>query len=158
MSDAAEIAQHWNLTLTHLDGDRDALAFLQALNDVVNTWDDLIDRDTEIGPAEIHRAFTALLVDIPRNPFYRRWQNELQPCIETAIADWHAANRLERGGDEQKARAHVLRFNLLSVWVLCARIKRGMEGAIEAATALRNAIPTETLADYLREHAHGHQE
>lgn len=132
--------------------DASALAFLRHLNLLVNVWDDLIDQDKAITPEQINAAFLAAMVEIPRNTFYQQWRHELQPVIDSSIADWLASVKFERSGNpELVARAHVLRFNGLQVWVMCARILGGIEHAIRAAEILREAIPAETLSEYTRE-------
>jgi hypothetical protein len=88
-------------------------------------------------------------VHIPRNAFYQRHRLELQPVIEVAISDWHAANHLQRSGDEELiTRAHTLRFSGLAVWILCCRLCHGQEAANRAAVAFRTAIPAETWAQF----------
>lgn len=144
-------AEHWTLVERFVP-DPDALAFLRTLNTAVNVWDDLIDRDAPCGEDRIHAGFLAAMVEIPRNPFYQRHQQELQPCIEAAICDWIASIDMQRDPNpEMRGRAHVLRFSGLAVWLMCARICGGMQAGIDAALALRRAIPNETLPDFLRE-------
>lgn len=147
-------AKHWDL-VSRLIPDADALAFLRLLNEVVNVWDDLVDGDNpEHSSRNVNMAFEAALIHIPRNPFYRKYQHELQPVIEVAIADWHASTVMQASGDaEQVARAHTLRFSGLSVWVLCARIIGGPAAAALTALELRRAIPAETLQDFSQEMA-----
>ena len=135
---------HWNIIGHCLKGNAAAIALVRTLNLAINAWDDLIDGDKTPTINEIHAAFIALLVDLPRNPFYREHMDELLPCIEVAIAEWLAANELEGGNKEDRARAHVLRFSGLSVYVMCARIVGGIQWAAEAATLMRKAIPAET--------------
>ena len=144
--------QHWQLVADHIK-DSSALEFLHFLNDVINVWDDAVDGDNEQhGPADISRAFELLLVHIPRNAFYQRHRQELQPVIEVAIADWHAANHLQRTGDaEMVLRAHTLRFSGLAVWILCCRLTAGQDAAARAAIAFRTAIPAETAEQFAHE-------
>lgn len=143
--------QHWELIST-LIPDPQAVEFLRFMNLAVNVWDDLIDGDNpKLRPSDVHRAFEAMLVHIPRNAFYQRWRAELQPVIEVAIAEWRASVDMQAGDREQVVRAHTLRFSGLSVWVLCARLTGGQDAATRAALALRKAIPSETLEDFISE-------
>lgn len=148
--DSAEATQQWE-TVSQLVGDPAAVELLRLLNHVANVWDDLTDGDL-VDARALNFAFESLLIHIPRNRFYRAHQAELQPLVEVAIADWHAANAMQASSDDEEVlRAHVLRFNLLSVWVMCARLVGGLDAAKRAAEVLRRTIPSERFADFLAE-------
>lgn len=143
----------WTIVEHYLKGDADAIAMCRIINRVVNIWDDLID----IGQrpiAEINEAFIGLFCELPRNRFYQTFRTDLQPVIEASIWSWLAANEFETGTREDVARAHVLRFAGLDVFVMAARILGGYYWAAEAARELRHAIPNETLEQF-RGELHG---
>ncbi len=148
--------ERWKIVAECVQGDQHALNFIGHLNHIINIWDDLVDRDKPVTDDRINSAFTAALIHIPRNPFYRAHQAELQPVLEMSIAAWQAANDLERefdtfGQHESLARAHMLRFDGVNVFVMCARLIGGQEWAVECAKRLYSVFPTDTLADYTRE-------
>ncbi|MCU0951485.1 MAG: hypothetical protein MUC68_10580 [Burkholderiaceae bacterium] len=109
-----------------LRGHEHAIAMVDLLHFIAQVWDDLIDRDRAVPDAEVHRAFYAALIDLPRNPFYRSYAPELLPVMTTAILNWHAANALRR--DDRPAlreAANVLRCRMYDVVMLSAAIIGG---------------------------------
>lgn len=113
-----------------LKGNADAVDLNIALHEVVHLWDDLIDLDRPVTPADINKAFHHALITIPRNAFYRANFADLSPILESAIFDWLAANEIEKTKDVERLRqAYVLRYTLLSFTVICARIIGGPEWA-----------------------------
>lgn len=133
-----------------LRGDKDAIALVLAVHDVVEVWDDLIDKDVEVCPEMINAAFYAALVTIPRNRFYQAHFELLNPIIESAILDWHTANALEnrKNGDDLHT-AYVLKCTGQSLTVLCARIIGGVSWARAVNLNIRSL--GETWADYSAE-------
>ena len=131
-----------------LKGHAAAIALVETIHDVVELWDDLIDRDCEIEPERINRAFYALFVTIPRNGFYQQHFALLNPLIESAILDWHTANALERD-ETGPETAYGLRCTGQAVTTMCARIIGGVEWALQVNKELRTA--GESYADYAAE-------
>lgn len=144
---------HWDTVSRCLKGDEAALNFLQHYNFVANVWDDLIDGDIQGTDPRVSRAFETALVHIPRNQFYQAYRNELQPVMEVAISNWHAANHFQASpaGEDHLVKAHMLRFSGVDVFLLCARLIGGMEWANQCAIELRKVYPSETLADFTNE-------
>lgn len=129
-----------------MKGNQDAARFVLALHQIVDTWDDLIDKDKSVSDSDIHAAFTGALIEIPRNPFYQANFMRLNPVIEAAIADWHTANALEDKKDEANLReAYVLRCSGYSVAVMCAAVVGGDEWAKKVNLELRSQ-PSEWTA------------
>lgn len=119
-------------------GDMEALAFIEALHQIVDLWDDLIDRDKCVSDEEISLAFTNALISLPRNSFYVRHFSLLNPLIDAGITDWHTANALEATKDEINLReAYVLRCSLLTVTIMVAKIIGGPEWARQISFELR---------------------
>lgn len=130
-----------------LMGNASAIAFITAVHQVVEVWDDLIDKDP-VTPSEINAAFYTLFVTIPRNGFYQEHFALLSPIIETAIMDWHTANELE-ARKEQLETAFGLRCAGQALTVMCARIIGGVEWARKVNMELRTS--GETFAAYAAE-------
>lgn len=146
---------NWPLVARCLQGNQDALLFLQHLNHVANVWDDLVDGDMKGDDPRVAGAFESALVHIPRNPFFRAHFHDLQPIVETSISAWLAANQFEvDGSDEALARAHMLRFSAVHAFVMCARLIGGQEWADQCAVDLWMAYPQEQLPKYMEEIRH----
>jgi len=124
-------AEHLNVWL---QGNQYAIRLCLQMVEVSNLWDDLIDRDKDIDDKDINRIFENLLIDIPRNPFYQQYQNELSLMLNNIILKWHTANVFEK---EQKERdlekAYMLRAEYYQLFVLCANLIGGMEWAKEVS-------------------------
>jgi hypothetical protein len=130
-----------------LKGDEDAVSLNAAVHQVVEVWDDLIDRDGPVVAEAINNAFYLLFVTIPRNAFYQQHFSVLNPLIESAILDWHAANEFERRR-HQLETAFGLRCAGQALTVMCARIIGGVEWARSVNVQLRSS--GETYAEYIK--------
>ena len=136
-----------------LKGDQAAIAFILELWRIVELWDDLIDRDKPAGEAAVNQAFFAALITLPRNVFYRRHFDRLNPLLEGAILDWFTANALEtrRDGDDLRI-AYVLRGNVQMLLVAAANIVAGPVWAGAVNLELRSV--GDRWDDYATQHAH----
>lgn len=90
-------------------GDVAAVSFILAFFDMCEVFDDLIDKDKPVTDEDIVRTLFHALVDIPMNPFFASYRNQLVPVIITGINAWLDANRLEKGSENDKVFAYVLR-------------------------------------------------
>lgn len=90
-------------------GDAQAVRFIIDFGDACELFDDLIDRDTEISDEHVTRVLFNVLTEMPLNPFFDKWKRQLIPLIVTGINAWLDANALERGSDNDKVFAYVLR-------------------------------------------------
>lgn len=144
------------MTMQHLApkwmcGNHDATQFLLTVHKIVEAWDDLIDRDKATGDKEINGAFYAALITLPRNPFYAQNFMVLNPIMESAILDWHAANALEKMGSVERLRtSFVLRAAGMALTVMAAKIVGGVDWAAQVNTELRQM--GDTWADYCAKH------
>ena len=131
-------------------GDRDALDLYERLTFVAHAWDDLIDRDK---PVDVNSLMVNLLLYLPTNPCYRRFEVEIRSQMMSAIVCYQAANLMERSGDAHKVElAHYLRYAVMNVAVFLIGALNGVE---QAASILARAAPLmvpERVADYMKEH------
>lgn len=134
-----------------MKGNPDAIEFVLALHDVVETWDDIIDQDQQVRPTAINKAFYAAMVTIPRNRFYNDNFQLLSPIIEGAILDWYAANEFEK--QKKFEMAWALANAGLSVTVMCARIIGGPEWATSVNIEFREI--TEPMSKFVLERTNG---
>ena len=152
MNDAerAKAARHAGRVLEFLGGDVEAARFVDGLFFVSQVWDDLVDRDREVDPEDVSRAFWLTLAELPANGFYRRHRDDLLPLVRTAMADWLDATTLERGTAHERTVAFALRDSLAAVVSACAYLKGGYEWMRRVSPEIRRMIHDETLGSYLR--------
>lgn len=134
-------------------GDRNAVELAFALARIADVWDNLIDRDKPVGPADINQAFWIALVDIPRNPFYARHVQDLQPLIAQSIVNYQIANALQEAATNSEALnvANVLRYSVADVIVHMAFLCGGMSWAASVGPQLRMLCQKDTLKHFVEE-------
>lgn len=136
-----------------LCGNADAARFVRDIARCSHTYDDLIDRDKPVDSATVHDLVWTLMVTIPVNPFFSTHQGILRPVLITGILNWQAANDMEQHGcTEQLRLAHVLRYSLADVVLLCMEITGGHEHAMKHACRARLMSQADTWAHYKSEH------
>ena len=91
-----------------------------------------------------------MLSDLPRNQFYKRYQDELLPLVEASIIDWTTANLFEQEADRIEV-SYVLRDSLAGVLVASAKIVGGMDWAIFVSPIVRRFIHDEPIEEYRNE-------
>jgi hypothetical protein len=70
--------------------------------------------------------------------------------MELGLFDWAAANELEKGNEHEKRVAYVLRDNIYSITLTCARLIKGPAWAASVAPLFKRHIHDEPIDDYLR--------
>src|SRR3990167_10767304 len=75
-------------------GDRDAIAFLMMIMQIVEAWDDIVDRDEQLNETQVNEAFTLALCALPANPFFRRHSDQFIALFMVMINAWQDANLL----------------------------------------------------------------
>jgi hypothetical protein len=133
-----------------LAGDKEAAAFCDAFFFITQVWDDLADKDKEIDPEDINRAFWLALVEIPRNRFYLRHAAEIGPFLAASINAWFDANELERGSTHERSLAFVLRDLVGGLISRCAYLIGGYEWMRKVSPDIRRLVHDEPLGLYLR--------
>lgn len=131
-------------------GDEDALAFCEAFFFITQIWDDLVDQDKAIDPADVNRAFWLALVEMPANPFFARHAAQLNAFIGQAACAWFDANVLERGTTHERTVAFVLRDAVGGLISLCAYLVGGYDRMRAVSPHVRRLVHDETLETYLR--------
>lgn len=138
-----------------MKGNMDAVLFLESVMRITQVWDDLIDRDRVPTPDEINRTWRDALTGIPRNAFYRAYVNELLPLMDMFITDWHCANTLEKGSEQDKRIAYIIRDSLNALIIHCAALIGGHEWAAVIGIEVRRQVHDEDFEDYCRSIKHG---
>lgn len=136
-----------------LCGNDDAARCVRDIARCSHTYDDLIDRDKPVADAVIHDLIWTLLIALPVNPFYRAHQDVIRPVLITGILNWQAATDIERSGCEEELRlAHVMRYAVADVLLICMEITGGHEHAMRHARRARLMSQADTWAHYFAEH------
>jgi hypothetical protein len=131
-------------------GDQDAVAFVQMLGRISQTWDAIVDGD-EYTADDVHQAFMFALFSLHTNSFYLQYKETLAPLMRAAAHDWIDSTELERSGESAALPlAFVLRDSLVSLVVQCAYLIGGTRHAIEIGPEIRRYFHDESLADYLK--------
>lgn len=132
-------------------GNADALDLYERLVFIAHAWDDLIDQDKE---ADVNKLMANLLLYLPGNACYRRFEAELRPLFYVSTVSYMAANLMEKSRDSHKVElAHYLRYAVVGVAAFLIAVLNGIErGAQILADAMPVMVP-ERLAQYMEEHA-----
>lgn len=138
-----------NRMLMQWIGDADAVRFLLDYFDACELFDDLIDKDKPIEDEHAVRVLFNLLTELPLNPFFDRFKENLIPMIVTGINAWLDANDLESGNDNQKAFAYVLRDIYCELIAFVIYLTRGRDYMREHSMEIRLFFTHhETLEQY----------
>lgn len=138
------------LFVTVTNGDKSAADFLSCIVDVLHVWDDLIDRDKPFDPEAVNWAFTTALVTLPRNAFYQRHFEWLNPLLLSAINNWRVANILEAGDDEADKRiAFISRSSYIDLITQVAFIVGGSDWVRKVGPQIRRFAHSEGWEGYL---------
>ena len=107
----------------------------------MNDYDHITDGDIDEQEDTLHRMVWAMVVDMPRNPFYYAYQGELSVTLANAISTWRASTDLQRQGDDKALElAHVMRWIPAEFFLHCARLVGGPDWATEQAPAFWRAM------------------
>ena len=151
IQDSQEWRQARNKKLLEwLGGDVNALNYLLDMGEVLEVWDDLIDKDKPTPDARINNAFYLMSIKMPQNPFYVAYHQQLMPYWEMALNAWLDSVELEKGGKQEQMFAHVLRFSGIEVVFPVLRIVRGREVARSLSLEVRKFFTMyETFDEYV---------
>lgn len=128
-----------------------AVRFILDYSDAVELWDDLIDGDKEIDKKHIMRVFTNVLTVLPLNPFFNQHKAMLMPLINVALNAWVDSISLEKGSDNDKAIAYVLRDYMHEIFIYTIFLTRGHDYMRSVSLEVRNFFSGhESLEDYRR--------
>ena len=147
MRDQATVDQ----LLQFFRGDREAVELALMFIHICDIWDDLIDKDREPSAAEINQMMWHCISGLPRNRFYRQFQDELTPIFEVGVFNWIAADELtRRGGQKEIQIANVIRHSICDLFVHMARIIGGFEWAATVTPEIKLLAQNDTLEQYLK--------
>ena len=128
-----------------------ALKFVLDYSDAVELWDDLIDGDKEVDQQQVMRVFTNLLTTMPLNPFFNQHKTVFIPLIQASINAWFDSLNLEKGSDNDKAMAYMLRWYSHEAFIYTIFLTRGYEYMRSVSLEVRRFFTGhESLEEYRR--------
>ena len=128
-----------------------AVTMLLDLFQVLHLVDDLTDKDRVVSVQELHQALWKALITLPRNAFYMEHFALLNGTLQTAIMNWHAANRMEVSeAANAKEVAYVLRSSYNDLITVTAWIVGGDDWAQKVAYECRLRASKEGYTQYLQ--------
>jgi hypothetical protein len=132
-----------------MKGNKDAIRLVQMLHQIVDVWDNLIDRDEVVADDEINEMMWNALVGIPGNQFYKDLGHLLRPVIEVGIINWKLANRMEAVEGRSREIAHVIRYSIGDVVIYMMRLIGGEGWASgDVGVEMRMRIQRDGLASF----------
>jgi len=139
--------------LTYLKGNQYAIKWVMDMYRAIHLWDDLIDRDGEVGDAQINKVMFALMLEAPCNPFYLEFCDQLAPMLRAMVTDWMDSVHMERNmGEDGKAYAYGLRASFSNIVIQCAYLLGGYDHMRAVSKEIRKAVlQCESYDEYLEE-------
>lgn len=132
-------------------GNASALDLYERLVFVAHAWDDLIDQDK---PVDVNALMETLLLYLPGNACYRKFEPEIRALMMAAMVSYQAANVMERECDaHQLELAHYLRYGVMNVAIFLIGALNGVQQGAEIVAQAAPFMVPERLSDYLLEHA-----
>jgi hypothetical protein len=132
-------------------GNQAAIDYLMMAMRVVHLWDDLIDKDKAVSHEAINSGFMDLLIDLPRNPFYMAYLEQLTAVTQNAIRNWLLSNCIEqdRELDIPLECSFILRSSYSDVVCTVATICGGHNHGLEIAKEIRSLAHAEKFDGYI---------
>ena len=133
-------------------GNQAAVDYVLMVARAADVFDNLIDKDVPVSDKDITEALWLLAVEIPRNPFFQSFANDLLPVTATGIINWMAANKMERSKEMNHRAieiAHVIRYSIADVALMAAFLCGGQEWAAEVGPELRLRSQKSDINDYI---------
>lgn len=130
----------------------DALELVEEMLNLVEVWDDAVDKDHQEPEDDINRAFLWALCGKDENQFLAE-HPELRLAMKQMVAVWVAANVMERSGNlEQIRSAYTLRCSPYLFIVSVIAAAQGVQHAAKAAVILFGQEHGDSYVDYVAEH------
>ncbi|RBO54778.1 hypothetical protein DSD19_04535 [Rhodovulum sp. BSW8] len=130
--------------------DEFAVQFIVTFSDVCEVFDDLWDGDKPVTRDDLSRTLFNCLAEIPINPFFDRFKQQLVPIIITGINAWLDANALENGNRNDRVFAYVLRDWYMELIAFVIYLTRGRDHMRRVSLDVREFFTHhETLEEYM---------
>ena len=133
-------------------GRADAIHLIEDMLNLVEVWDDAVDKDHRESEEDINRAFLWALCGRDENEFLTS-NPGLRLAMKQMVAVWIAANVMERSGDIEKIRtAYTLRCSPYLFIVSVVAAASGVREAAQAAAILFGEEHGDSYVDYVADH------
>lgn len=143
--------------IVHLDyilkGDINAIRFCHAFVAVIHVWDDLYDGDKVVDKKTMNEMFRVILVDIPKNSFYKKHIDVLTTMIQSVILQWYDANVVEEQNEkkiEHLRQTYMLRAGVMNLISYCAFLVGGIDWYNQISLYMRDMYK-EDFVSYVEE-------
>lgn len=131
-------------------GDAAALDLYTRLVYISHGWDDLIDKDK---PVDVNEFVANLLLYLPANPFFRRYESEMRGLFAASFAGYLAANIMEKSGDRHQIElAHYFRYAVVNVVSFMLVTIHGVTKGAEVLSQIATVLMPERVCSYMQEH------
>lgn len=136
---------------TCFKGNEEAVQLMAMIREISHTWDDLVDRDKQVTPTQIHRVFWMAFVGLRTNPFWVCFEKDLAPVLEAGVFNYIASCELERTPGHSRQIAHTARYQAGDVALVIARLIGGADWAMQVAAELKLLLHTDRYEDFDKE-------
>ncbi len=113
MSEREEMKKFREILEVYCLRDFEAIRLCEDYLHVAHIWDDLYDKDKDVSPYQLNKAFCGVLGHIPMNPIYQAHVKEFASLSLLTALTWQIANRFESGNADQLMGSFILRNTLM---------------------------------------------
>jgi hypothetical protein len=137
--------------LTEWLGDPSAVQLAQIIGQSTELFDDMLDRDVDIGQEKIFHLMHSLWVILPFNEFWNRHKHFLMPILMMSLNAWLDSNKLEGGDAADTVYAYTMRNLTLQVLPMMVYIIHGEKRMREVSLEIHKFFTDhESYEEYLR--------
>lgn len=134
-------------------GDQTAVDLYETVRVIAHTWDDLVDKDTEVTTEAVHQMMQMALVTLPLNPFFQKFSSTLYPVLVVAVVSYIASNKLEKKGDDHSLElAHFLRYAIYMLPLMSMVLTGGLDHGVEMLEKSASRMIRERFEEFYKEH------
>ncbi len=140
--------------LPWMAGNVDAVNCVIGLSTISETWDDLIDRDKQVGPDLINEAFVTAGITLQLNPFYKQNEMLFYAVTVAGINAWMDATAMQKS-DEEKWRmlSFYTRNYAYEIMSIAAFRAGGWEHLRKVSLEMRQFFAIESYQEWEHRHA-----
>jgi hypothetical protein len=132
-------------------GNGSAVELAEMLVRIADIWDNLVDGDVPVAPADIHMGFMTALFGLRGNHFYRAHEDTLLPVMLMAAVNWRISCSMQATPGVEREMAHADRYRLADVFILMAQLIGGHEHALTVGPVIKKLCQKEDFATFDQE-------
>lgn len=119
-------------------GNAECYTFMWAFWNFTHLYDDLVDQDKKVTPAEAAKTLAEFVISLSVNQFYRTNTHQLLPLILSACDRWVVGDKMKGSLDyETQIMSRVVRCGDLDVYAMCAYLVGGWDHLRAVSEKLR---------------------